>query len=72
MASKGRTGKIETLIESCRSEGKWAKSIELAEELKNSSPNHGKKNQVNFLILIISIFLLPPIRMSIQIPDWRR
>lgn len=39
--AKGRTGKIETLIESCRSEGKWSKSIELAEELRTSS-NHGR------------------------------
>ncbi|XP_055385145.1 tetratricopeptide repeat protein 7B [Condylostylus longicornis] len=33
------TSKVEALIESCRSEGKWQKVIELAEELKISSPN---------------------------------
>lgn len=35
--------KIETTIENCRSEGKWQKVIELAEELKIGSPaNYGK------------------------------
>lgn len=35
--------KIETTIENCRSEGKWLKVIELAEELKIGSPsNYGK------------------------------
>lgn len=33
------TSKVEALIESCRSEGKWQKVIELAEELKTGSPN---------------------------------
>lgn len=44
MAAKARAGKLETTIEQCRSEGKWQKSIELAEELKNSSPTHGEIN----------------------------
>lgn len=39
--AKARAGKLENTIEQCRSEGKWQKSIELAEELKASSPNHG-------------------------------
>lgn len=34
--------KIETTIENCRSEGKWQRVIELAEELKIGSPNYGK------------------------------
>ena len=32
--------KIETTIENCRSEGKWLKVIELAEELKIGSPSN--------------------------------
>lgn len=44
MANKRQaTGKLEILIELCRNEGKWQKSIELAEELKAASSNHGKK-----------------------------
>jgi hypothetical protein len=44
MAAKtARAGKLENTIEQCRSEGKWQKSIELAEELKASSSNHGRK-----------------------------
>ncbi|TMW53219.1 hypothetical protein DOY81_001695 [Sarcophaga bullata] len=34
------TTKVEALIESCRSEGKWQKVIELTEELKTGSPNN--------------------------------
>lgn len=73
--AKGRTGKIETLIESCRSEGKWSKSIELAEELRTSS-NHGRKFFMEKIILMkISILLIDlssHFRMSIEILDRRR
>ncbi len=34
--------KIETTIEQCRSEGKWQKVIELADELKSGSPSYGE------------------------------
>lgn len=62
MAGKARAGKIETTIELCRSERKWQKSIELADELKNSSPNHGKSfglfiAMTQFLIFIDFLFL---------------
>lgn len=40
------TTKVEALIESCRSEGKWQRVIELTEELKTGSPNNG--NQMNY------------------------
>lgn len=36
------TVKIEAVIETCRSEGKWQRVIELAEELKIGSPNNGE------------------------------
>lgn len=43
MASRNRnTVKMETTIESCRSEAKWQRVIELAEELKTGSPNYGE------------------------------
>lgn len=43
MTSRNRNNvKIETTIENCRSEGKWQRVIELAEELKIGSPNYGK------------------------------
>jgi hypothetical protein len=42
MAAKARAGKLENTIEQCRNEGKWQKSIELAEELRSSSPIHGE------------------------------
>lgn len=43
MTSRNRNNvKIETTIENCRSEGKWQRAIELAEELKTSSPDYGK------------------------------
>ncbi|XP_037915615.1 tetratricopeptide repeat protein 7B [Hermetia illucens] len=42
------TGKLETIIENCRSEGKWPRVIELAEELKQGSPNY--ECLANFLI----------------------
>jgi hypothetical protein len=42
MATKARAGKLENTIEQCRNEGKWQKSIELAEELKSSSTVHGE------------------------------
>ncbi|XP_005179169.1 tetratricopeptide repeat protein 7B isoform X1 [Musca domestica] len=34
------TSKVETLIETCRSEGKWQKVIDLTDELKTGSPNN--------------------------------
>lgn len=46
MAGRMRnTTKVEALIESCRSEGKWQRVIELTEELKTGSPNNGKCKQ---------------------------
>lgn len=46
--NRGTNVKIETVIENCRSEGKWQKVIELAEELKVGSPsNYGKYNKYN-------------------------
>lgn len=44
--------KIETTIENCRSEGKWQKVIELAEELKSSSLDYG--NRKKFLLILDS------------------
>lgn len=42
MTSRNRNNvKIETTIENCRSEAKWQRVIELAEELKTGSPNYG-------------------------------
>lgn len=42
MANRNRNNvKIETTIEGCRSEAKWQRVIELAEELKTGSPNYG-------------------------------
>lgn len=35
------TTKVEALIESCRSEGKWQRVIELTDELKTGSPHNG-------------------------------
>ncbi|XP_014089456.2 tetratricopeptide repeat protein 7B isoform X1 [Bactrocera oleae] len=49
MAGRMRnTTKVEALIESCRSEGKWQRVIELTEELKTGSPNN--ECLANFLI----------------------
>ncbi|XP_067626712.1 tetratricopeptide repeat protein 7B isoform X1 [Eurosta solidaginis] len=49
MAGRMRnTTKVEALIESCRSEGKWQRVIELTEELKTGSPNNDCL--ANFLI----------------------
>lgn len=42
MTSRRNNDKIETIIESCRSEAKWQRVIELAEELKNGSPTYGR------------------------------
>lgn len=43
MANRGRnTGKVENTIETFRTEGKWEKVIELAEELKAGSPSNSK------------------------------
>lgn len=45
MTNRNRnTGKIETTIELFRTDGKWLKVIELAEELKAGSPNNCKTN----------------------------
>lgn len=42
MANRNRNNvKIEAIIESCRGEAKWQRVIELAEELKSTSPNNG-------------------------------
>lgn len=38
--NRNTNGKIEAIIESCRSEGKWKRVIELAEELKVGSPTN--------------------------------
>lgn len=38
--------KIEALIETCRSDGKWQKIIDLTEELKINSPNHNGNSNV--------------------------
>lgn len=67
--------KIETFIENCRSEGKWQRVIELAEELKVGSPsNYGKS--INFfslwLMLMIVTNCLVIIRMPIEFLSWRR
>ncbi|XP_059622260.1 tetratricopeptide repeat protein 7B [Phlebotomus argentipes] len=49
MTSRNRgSGKTETAIENCRSDGKWKKVIELAEELKLGSPRY--ESLSNFLI----------------------
>lgn len=37
--------KIEAVIENCRSEGKWQRVVELAEELKIGSPNSYGESQ---------------------------
>ncbi|KAG5671399.1 hypothetical protein PVAND_001597 [Polypedilum vanderplanki] len=42
--SKARAGKLENTIEQCRAEGKWSKSIELAEELKTSTVHEALSN----------------------------
>lgn len=42
------TTKVEALIESCRSEGKWQKVIELTDELKTGSPSNGNLFKVFF------------------------
>lgn len=55
MAKAARAGKLENTIEQCRSEGKWHKSIELAEELKSSNPVYGKKY---FFFLIFNDILI--------------
>lgn len=51
MAAKSRAGKLENTIEQCRNEGKWQKSIELAEELKSSSSSHGRS-----IFRVVSVF----------------
>ena len=46
MANKKLTplSTLETSIEICRSESKWSRVIELAEELRQSSPKFGLYN----------------------------
>lgn len=56
MAAKSRAGKLENTIEQCRNEGKWQKSIELAEELKSSSSTHGRS--IFRVVLIFSLNVL--------------
>ncbi|XP_023178197.2 tetratricopeptide repeat protein 7B isoform X2 [Drosophila hydei] len=50
MANRTRTNttKVEALIESCRSEGKWQRVIELTDELKSGSPHN--ECLANFLV----------------------
>lgn len=44
--NRNTNGKIEATIEICRSEGKWQRVVELAEELKVGSPSkYGKKKK---------------------------
>ncbi|XP_030567615.1 tetratricopeptide repeat protein 7B [Drosophila novamexicana] len=38
--TRNNTTKVEALIESCRSEGKWQRVIELTDELKSGSPHN--------------------------------
>lgn len=52
MANRNRNNvKIETTIESCRSEAKWQRVIELAEELKTGSPNYGMTTEKRNILL---------------------
>ncbi|XP_017962268.1 tetratricopeptide repeat protein 7B [Drosophila navojoa] len=46
--TRNNTTKVEALIESCRSEGKWQRVIELTDELKTGSPHN--ECLANFLI----------------------
>lgn len=56
MTSRNRNNvKIETTIETCRSEGKWQRVIELAEELKSGSPDYGKV----ILALVANVYSIP-------------
>ncbi|KAH8373002.1 hypothetical protein KR009_009629 [Drosophila setifemur] len=43
------TTKVEAMIESCRSEGKWQRVIDLTDELKTGSP-HNAECLANFLV----------------------
>ncbi|XP_068146851.1 tetratricopeptide repeat protein 7B isoform X1 [Drosophila tropicalis] len=45
---RNNTTKVEALIESCRSEGKWQRVIELTDELKTGSPHN--ECLANFLV----------------------
>lgn len=57
MTSRNRNNvKIETTIENCRSEGKWQRVIELAEELKTGSPDYGKQHRATEVELKVKIF----------------
>lgn len=47
MTSKGRNAvRLETEIEKCREESRWNRVIELAEQLKQRSPNQGNTQQM--------------------------
>ncbi|XP_034106160.1 tetratricopeptide repeat protein 7B isoform X2 [Drosophila nasuta] len=46
--TRNNTTKVEALIESCRSEGKWQRVIELTDELKTGSPHN--ECLANFLV----------------------
>lgn len=51
--NRNTNGKIEAIIESCRSEGKWKRVVELAEELKIGSPsNYGKCSSCFFYFVV--------------------
>lgn len=57
MAGKARAGKLENTIEQCRNEGKWQKSIELAEELRSNSPVHGKLKFISMFLYFLNFIL---------------
>ncbi|XP_030375238.1 tetratricopeptide repeat protein 7B [Scaptodrosophila lebanonensis] len=48
MANRRNTTKVEALIESCRSDGKWQRVLELTDELKTGSPHN--ECLANFLV----------------------
>ena len=53
MANRNRNNvKIETTIEACRSEAKWKRVIELAEELKTGSPNYGNLHAIFYSLCL--------------------
>lgn len=55
MAAKGKANvRIENEIEKSREESDWRKLIELAEQLKARSPNHGNKNPLRNAVLYVS------------------
>ncbi|KAH8413622.1 hypothetical protein KR222_002147 [Zaprionus bogoriensis] len=54
---RNNTTKVEALIESCRSEGKWQRVIELTDELKTGSPHNGKVKSKPKSIEILNLTL---------------